>query len=138
MNKFVELIDRQKAGRKPGVEVREGGHTIGEFIRAVMKVDNEADARSFYSGYLEYVRNAKPDPGDPPCKLTPEQIVKSNIGWCFGEGMPDTKIAMWVKVCGASHPVFGACIPSQEEALDKGKELGKKIGRGMGIKTTEE
>jgi hypothetical protein len=75
-------------------------HTIGDFIRAVLAVENAGDARLFYDGYLEWGRLHYTSTDQPP-----EQIVSANIGWCFGEGMSPEKIAMWPRE--AKHPVFG-------------------------------
>ena len=104
--------------------------TIGQLIGAVLAVDTEADARRFFGGYLAWQRTQRQAPG-----TTPERVVLSNIGWCFGEGMPDARVAMWRRVCDAAHPVFGTSRPTADEALRAGLELGaalrrKEDGRG--------
>lgn len=94
----------------------------GDFIRAVLGIDNPEDARRFRDGYLE-VMTAN--------GVTPErqqELASSNIGWCYGEGMPSERIAMWVEATQASHPVFGTMLvrPTAEEALEAGKRLGEQ------------
>lgn len=122
MNKFEERIESAiKRQRDPRQELPEGVHTIGEFISAVFSVENAEDAKEFYDGYLEYLHKLPELEGDP------ERIARSNIGWCFGEGMASEKIRMWNEVCGASHPVFGTGIPSAEEALKAGMKIGESI-----------
>jgi hypothetical protein len=106
MNKFDELIQRQIAKRSKNLIIKDGVHTIGEFINAVFSVKTEQDAKLFYDGYLLYLDKHQCDE-DNPRHLTVEQVAQSNIGWCFGEGMKPEYIRMWSKVCKASHPVFG-------------------------------
>lgn len=80
-------------------------HTIGDFIRAVLDIDNKEDAERFIRGYMEWLKE-QPDLDE----RGPEFVMRSNIGWCFGEGMKPERIAMWNKVCGATHPVFGTAV----------------------------
>ena len=120
MNKFEERIEAAiKRQRHPDQELPEGVHTIGEFISAVFTVENAEDAKEFYDGYLEYLHK------QPDLEGEPKRIARSNIGWCFGEGMVLEKIKMWSRTCGASHPVFGTGIPSPKEAFEAGKKMGK-------------
>ena len=95
-------------------------HTIGEFISAVCRIDNEADAKQFAVEYLEWLKLHADG------KHKPEDVLRANIGWCFGEGMSQERIEMWRKVCNASHPFFGTTLPSMDQAL--------AIGRGLGTK----
>jgi hypothetical protein len=99
---------------------------IGEFIRAVLAIDNEEDAAEFYAGHITYIQR-QIDKGEWKSDATPMQAVQSNIGWCFGEGMPAERVAMWSKVCGASHPVFGTKLPTAYEAFKMGMAEGEKI-----------
>lgn len=95
---------------------------IGDLVGAIMAVDNADDARRFYAGYLEELQR-RDDLTRPA-----EEIVRANIGWCFGEGMPSERIAMWVESTGSAHPIFGtmATPPTPEEALEAGRRLGEK------------
>jgi len=123
MNKFRELIDeeirrdeaeREKNGLNQLIR-QEGGHNIGDFIRAVLKINDEDTARQFYEGEVDYLNN-QPD-------LSPigaEAVARANIGFCFGEGMNPEQIKMWNQVCEASHPWFGTKLPSPEEAFEVG------------------
>lgn len=106
----------------------DGSHTIGDYIRAVLAIDNEGDAGRFYRGELAFVQRQM-DAGKWEGKGTATQAAHANIGWCFGEGMIPERIAMWGRVCDASHPVFGTVMPSPEVALKMGCEHGEKLKR---------
>jgi hypothetical protein len=129
MNYFEQCIqkqidaDRQRCadGGWKFAERTVARHTIGDFIRAVMAVTDEANAAKFYEGYLAYLE-ARPDREQPA-----EEVAKSNIGWCFGEGMKPEHRTMWQNVCNAEHPVFGARTPTPEEAFDAGVAAGKEL-----------
>ena len=115
MNKFEEAIAAQKAKRTPEEEKRlRKGHSIGELIRAVFSIYTKEDALSFYEGYVKYLEKF------PENKDKAGQIARSNIGWCFGEGMKPDLIRMWSEVCNASHPIFGRVMPTAEEAFSLG------------------
>lgn len=102
------------------IAVPEGDHTVGALISAVMEIDDEAEAQEFWRGYVDYITIAYPErPSEPVCR--------SNIGWCFGEGMSNERKEMWIKVSGASHPVFGQMKPTTEEAFQAGIEAGKAL-----------
>lgn len=132
MNKFEEQIRkalerRRGIGVASSIELRE--HNLGEFISAVFSVDNEKDAKEFYDGYVEYLKvelAKKPDPHG----MTAEQIARGNVGWCFGEGMQQKKVAMWSKI-GASHPVFGVSVPTPTEAVDMGVKKGETMRKAV-------
>lgn len=91
--------------------------TTGEFINAVISVKSEPEAVKFVERYRQWLIDKYP---------TPDEILRANIGWCFGEGMKDEYRTMWIKVCGASHPVFGQIMVTAEEALNAGKLLAQK------------
>jgi hypothetical protein len=95
--------------------------TIGEFIRRVLAIKDPDAASAFFNETLAQLRVDYPGTPDP------EAVVRSNIGWCFGEGMTIPCRKMWTAVCGAEHPVFGKMerSPTPEEALRAGMELGK-------------
>lgn len=118
MNKFEEKIAKARA--ESGRQILEGtGISIGELVSAILDIDNIEDAVAFYEGYLEHMK------GRSISGQTPESAARLNIGWCFGEGMDPTRIEMWVKACGASHPVFGTKAPSLKEAFFMGRKAGK-------------
>lgn len=125
-NLFQERIQVaiRRSRRDPKEFIPEGDFTIGEFISAIFSIEDETDAKALYDGYLDYLRQQADIGG------TPEDIARSNIGWCFGEGMVPERIKMWVKVCGASHPVFGTTVPSLQEAFSEGVKRGKLCKRG--------
>lgn len=90
-------------------------HTIGALVSAVMAIEEDEDARRFFEGYFLWQTEHGRDGDDPG------EVVRSNIGWCFGEGMARAQVEMWQRVCGAAHPIFGSAIPTAEEAVEAGK-----------------
>lgn len=75
-------------------------HTMGDFVRAVLAIQDAGEARAFYDSYIVWL-DARPD------RLTTvEGVARSNIGWCYGEGMTPEHIAMWKQATGAAHPVL--------------------------------
>lgn len=96
-------------------------HTIGEFIAAVLAIDNAKEAREFFDGHVAWIQRSI-DAGTWTSTYSAEAAARANLGWCFGEGMAADRIRMWVEVCGASHPVFGSMStpPSPKQALDAG------------------
>jgi hypothetical protein len=127
--KFLEAIQAQidwerarcKTLKHEFTERTPERHTIGDLIRAVMAVDNEADAKEFYRGYVEWLEAQPMDNG-----YTAQQVADSNIGWCFGEGMREERKRMWVMSTTASHPIFGRTSPTPEEAVRAGIRAGQK------------
>jgi hypothetical protein len=125
---FQECIQRQidhnrAMSQEYGWEFKErpaGKYTIGDYIGAVLAIETPEDARRFYEGNVEYLA-AAPQLSDPP-----EKIARANLGWCFGEGMKPERVEMWIKVCDASHPVFGTTRPTPEGAFQAGLKLGKE------------
>ena len=101
------------------VKVPEGDHTIGALIQSIMEIDTEEDAKEFRDGYTDYLAIKLPDEDS-------RTIARSNIGWGFGEGMASERVAMWVKVCEASHPVFGQVKPTQAAAFQAGIDAAKE------------
>ena len=99
----------------------ESGHTIGDFVRATMKIEDEETSKAFYEGCVEFYM----DLGNS--ETYAEEVARSNIGWCFGEGMKPELIALWSKICGAAHPVFGTMTPTSEEAFQAGKDLAENL-----------
>jgi hypothetical protein len=99
--------------------------SLGDLIGAIMAVDNDADARRFYDGYVVSIREVG------KTKELPADVARSNIGWCFGEGMEPDRIAMWRRVCDAVHPVFGTyeTPPTPAQAFDAGVARSRERGR---------
>ncbi len=126
-NYFEQMIAEQIKIRRKDLILPVGEHTIGEFINAVLRVETEAQAKEFYAGYLAYQSGYHP--GDPK---EDERVARSNIGWCFGEGMAPDRVAMWSRIVGASHPVFGSMIPSPSQAFSLGKKHAKREARRNG------
>ncbi|MBU2051259.1 MAG: hypothetical protein KKH61_20120 [Gammaproteobacteria bacterium] len=119
MNLFETKIKEQVLKRRPDLIIEEGVFSMGEFIRAVLSVNSPEDAKGFYQGYLEYLSKFHKTEEEV------ERVARSNIGWCFGEGMSTEKIKMWSET-GSNHPVFGLSIPTLKEAFRAGIKLGGK------------
>lgn len=94
--------------------------TIGELGTAIFAIHDSEAAADFARDYVAWSQahaDAK--------YRTPEgsrAMVMSNIGWFFGEGMPQADIDMWVAATGAQHPIFGnmSTPPTPEEAFKAG------------------
>jgi hypothetical protein len=129
--KLIAEVEKSDKYPRPA-DMEDGIHTIGTFIKAVFMVGNEKDAREFIEGEIAYILKNSTDPmlhqEDPKMnRLEAIKIARSNIGWCFGEGMDKEKIAMWIKATQSSHPVFGTRIPTSDQAFNAGKKIGKAI-----------
>lgn len=88
-----------------------GVHTIGDLISVIMDVDNDDDARRIFEGHRDDIQ-AQMDGGKWQGQGTAEDAAKSNIGWCYGEGMAADRREMWIRVTNAAHPVFGKTMPT--------------------------
>lgn len=95
--------------------------TMGDVLNAITAIDNTLDAELFYHGYVETIRLV-----NKSTEQEASRIAKENIGYCFGNGMEEERKRMWVKACGAYHPVFGFATPSSQEALEVGMKEGRK------------
>lgn len=131
---FEELrayVDEARAAlagpRRPGPTSQERNmvkhQTIGDFIRAVLAVDNAEDAKALYWRTVGRIEQQIED-GTWETACTAEEGARSSIGWCFGEGMSSERIAMWGQATGSAHPVFGTMTPwpTPEEAFQSGLE----------------
>lgn len=96
--------------------------TYGHVIQAVFEIHDVDSAREFRNGYIKWL-GVNVDPVH-----TPEQVADANIGWCFGEGMPESDRAIWHSL-GAAHPVFGTMEkdPTPEEALEAGRKAAEAL-----------
>lgn len=92
-------------------------------ISAVLGIKKEEDMKLFFEGYVMFLIKTYPE---RPLKEN-ERIARSNIGWCFGEGMNPHRKALWNKVTGAAHPIFGMSDPSPSEAFHLGCKLGERM-----------
>jgi hypothetical protein len=94
--------------------------TMGDCVQAIMAIDSINSARSFYEGYVEWLL----DNAEFESQSDAERVAKSNIGFCYGEGMSPDRIAMWKEACSAEHLLFGATMPTPEEAFAEGVKRG--------------
>lgn len=119
-------IDHARAlSEKHGYSFRErtasANFSHGDFITAVLAIDDTDDARRFRDGYLEIMA------ADGVSPERAQELASANIGWCYGEGMAPERVVMWRATTGAVHPVFGSMVtpPTPEEALEAGRRLGE-------------
>ena len=94
-------------------------HTIGDIVGATMKITDPGDARLFFEGQVAWLmkRFSK-------TKEEAMYVARSNIGWCFGEGMKKELVAMWNQTVKASHPAFGNHLPeTPAEAIAAGRVM---------------
>lgn len=76
--------------------------SLGSLVSAVLKIADDRQAmRRFYDAELAWLRDEHPEITDP------EKVLRSNIGWCFGEGMPLTTRKLWAEETGAEHMIAG-------------------------------
>ena len=118
---FQRRIQKQVAKRRKDLMLEEGVFTIGELAGAVLSIASPRVAVKFYEGYLEYLQIRGKSRGRA------EEIARSNIGWCFGEGMAPSRVEMWVETCQAYHPIFGSTIPTAQEAYKTGTSCLRRV-----------
>ncbi len=96
--------------------------TIGSFISAVMKVPaDRAAMRRFFETEVAWVRDHHPEVADP------DRMLRSNIGWCFGEGMPLATRKLWAEETGAEHPGFGPEYANREFTFEECLQAGMRL-----------
>jgi hypothetical protein len=78
-------------------------HTVGDLMSAILSIDNDDDARRFFEGAVADIQ-WQIDHGLWQGHNDAITSAQSNIGWCYGEGMPPERVAMWRRVTGAVHP----------------------------------
>jgi hypothetical protein len=124
MSESLEFFQaRIVAAMPPAIE----RFTLRDLVRAVLAISEPADARRFFEGYVEHLAaRGRWSSLDPVLK-----IARTNIGWCFGEGMTKERRWMWVVATGASHPIFGMMEddPSPESAFEAGRRMGELMRR---------
>ncbi len=94
---------------------------MGHLAGAILSIHNLRDATLFRTGYIAWMKATQ------EVRESAEEIVDSNIGWFFGEGIAEEDRKMWASL-GSRHPIFGAMEtpPTFEEALKAGMEAGEK------------
>lgn len=100
-----------------------GFDTYGDIARMVLAAETEEAAIAVVAAYNSWLKEHAPKLKTPEQRL---QLIQSNIGFCFGEGMSPERKLMWNKVCGASHPIFGLTSPTPEEAFKAGVKAGEQ------------
>ena len=84
--------------------------TIGDLVYAILAIDNEQDMSVFFADHVAEIKR-QIQAGTWESDLDAIGGARANIGWCYGEGMKLERIAMWKRVTGASHPIFGDTLP---------------------------
>ena len=128
MSVFSDLI-AEKMQSDSHLNIPKDDFGTGALISAVMSIGNAAQARAFYEGYVEWTL-AYQVAHSATKHLPVTEVVRSNIGWCFGEGMDPQRVEMWVTVCGARHPFFGVTKPTVDEAFEAGVAAGEAMLHG--------
>ena len=108
--------------------IHQDDETIGEFIDACLAIDNEEDARAFYEAAVAHIQS-QIDRGKWESRYSPHEATRSNIGWCFGEGMALKRVRMWESVCQAAHPAVNHWPATPEEMFEAGRKLGERMRR---------
>ena len=128
MSVFSDLI-AEKMQSDSHLNIPKDDFSTGALISAVMSIGDAEQATAFYEGYVEWTRDyqaAHPEVSQSPVT----EVVRSNIGWCFGEGMDPQRVEMWVTVCDARHPFFGVTKPTADEAFEAGVAAGEAMLHG--------
>ena len=121
MNKFEEEILRSKKNEnKP--ETMGDGHTVGQLISAIMRMKTALEIKEFGDGYRAYLEALPIEKRAAPV----DELLKQNIGWCFGEGMAPEIVRMWQEGLGAFHP-FDLAGKTQDEVLEAGMKYGAEM-----------
>ena len=107
--------------------------TISDFMQAVLSIQGSMEALDFVHQEVARMKEEHPEEKDPL------GVLRSNIGFCFGEGMSIPHRRMWAAVCGAEHPGFGPEYTNRdftpEEAFQAGVRLAEgRIRDGMFVK----
>jgi hypothetical protein len=98
--------------------------TIGKFIEAVLYIGNNREAaQAFYAKEIGWLREHHPEVTDP------DAVLRSNIGWCFGEGMPVATRKMWRDATGAVHPGFGPEYAERDFTPDECLRAGMAVAK---------
>ncbi len=126
MDKFEELIRAviAKSGRVEGRPAGgfEHGFTVDDLCTAVKSITCRKDAIAFYKGYVAFIKSLPPERKRLNGK-TEEQVARTNIGWMFWKGMTPEAVRMWNESTAATHPIFGAVVPTVEEAFRTGRQF---------------
>lgn len=100
--------------------------THGELGFAIFAIHDHEAAADFARSYVAWARahedeQYRTDEGS-------HALVMQNIGWFFGEGMPQADVDMWVAATGAYHPIFGTMehAPTPEEAFSADDDLAQR------------
>lgn len=118
---------RTRDPRRPEFEIFARGkfRTFWDIVRVVLSIHTEALARAYFETLVRWQMATN---NWPVIKAT--QVSREWIGWCFGEGMPREDQEMWIRVCGAYHPVWGQNPVSEQEAFNLGVTIGMKMRTG--------
>lgn len=96
------------------------------FIWAVKAVPaNRQAMRRFYNRELAWLRKEHPEIKDPV------GVLRSNIGWCFGEGLPVATRKLWAEETGAEHLMAGPEFAQRDFTFEELLRSGMKYAERM-------
>ena len=91
------------------------------FFQRVLSIHDAQDARRFFRAEVEWLQTNYPKVENP------EDVVRSNIGWVFSEGMKLEERRMWRDACGAEHPGLGPEYAEREFTADECLAAGQRL-----------
>jgi hypothetical protein len=100
--------------------------SLESFVLAVKSVPADRRAmRRFYDTELAWLRENHPEITDP------DKVLRTNIGWCFGENIPLAIRKLWAAETGAEHlvagPEFAQRDFTSEELLRAGMNYAERM-----------
>ena len=96
--------------------------TIGEKYGPAMQITDPEKAREYWEACVEHcMRFGK-------TRAEAESIERSNLGYYAGYYDSET-VQRVLKLFDAGHPIFGATLPTADEALTAGRKMAKWVGK---------
>lgn len=97
---------------------------IHAFVKAVLEIHELSEAEQFVAGHVHWLRGKRPRTIQEA--LT---IARSNLMYCFEEGMPEKDAKMWLGVWEETE-IGPTSRQSPEEAFKTAAAVGEKIKAG--------
>ena len=100
--------------------------TIGWLLDRMAECTTDDEARAFFGRYVEHIRRYATGVA---ADMDPVDVVRANLGYIGGYGLPAGVVERFERVTGSVHPVFGAKSkwPQGNDALEVGRKLGEKL-----------
>jgi hypothetical protein len=93
------------------------GVTIGEMYGPAMKITDQANADEYFERCVEYGMRV-----GGQTRAQAESIQRQNLGYFAGYYDSETMERV-NRLFRTVHPIFGATVPTAQEALEAGKRL---------------